>query len=248
MAKKYELSGMPLTKPQEDLLKKIAKFLKNIIKLGILKIARDNGYDNNENNFGRENYTIANGSDRPLEHFYVADEDLPQEQEKYYLILDQFENVWFTRARNGIRRFVHQDHRKAFEEAFFANMTQQPKGPLILGSIEKFMTRLKSMKTSDIPGAQDAYNGLVKKGLTEEYLQMITDTLNSIKSDLLIPEEDAELAEEVAQANARQLEAFEKLKLWYIDWADTLRSQLGYHDRKRLGLVSVKKKSKEKPE
>ena len=252
MAKAKDVSVMPLNKYQLKRFELIGKFLAYISDPDILKIASLLGYDAEEHKCGRRDHTTANGADRELDNFLIAAlrkesiQSSPTQDKRYYL-LDQFENTWFIRTRNSIRRFVHPDHKKTFEEAFFQNMSQQPEGPLVVNSVEKYLTRLEGLKNSDIPGAKNAYNGLVKKGLTEEYVDIIANALEKAKTDLSVPEEDVDVSEELARANARQLEAYENVNLWYIDWADTLRPELGYQ-KKRLGLISKKKKSKEPTE
>ena len=61
----------------------------------------------------------------------------------------------------------------------------------------------------------------------------------------IIPEVSEDITEEFEAANARQLDVYEKVNFWYIDWADTLRPELDYHARKKLGLLSKKERKKD---
>ena len=47
--------------------------------------------------------------------------------------------------------------------------------------------------------------------------------------------------EEVRRANQAQLAALADLRLWYTDWATTLRTVFGTRDQLRLGLTRVKR-------
>lgn len=197
------------------------------------------GYDGDEHREGWDLHNKAVGTSRPFAHFLSATEQRLADDNNLIEVasaaLDEFENTCFPRTRNAIRRFVEKDSREAVEEAFFTNLSQQPVGPLVIGSVETLLGRLAGLAKSDVVGADRAYAALVKKGLTKAVLKETKQLLAEAKMRDSIAPPPVSTATQL-QAAAEQREALESLKLWYIDWADTLRGRLSYHDAVRLGL------------
>ena len=117
-------------------------------------------------------------------------------------------------------------------------MSQQPEGPLVVGSVEKFLARLAGLKTNSVEGARASYDALVKKGLTEEVQQQMAALVTEAKQEAAAAPPPPAAAAEVAAATKSQQEAFEQVNLWYQDWAETLRGELPYHEALRLGIIA----------
>jgi len=127
-------------------------------------------------------------------------------------------------------------------------MSQQPEGPLVVGSVEKFLGRLAGLKTNTVDGARAAYDALVKKGLTEEVQQQTAALVAEAKQEAAAPPPPPAAAAEVAAATRAQQEAYEQVNLWYQDWAETLRGELPYHEQLRLGIVTPRTGRRSDPE
>jgi len=231
-----------LTTEQRDRLNQIERLLVNIQDQVIGAHAGLVGYDAVEHKLGWSGWAAAAGLGRPFDHYLVGAAAGPSGAANTTAVrlrlLDQFENTWFPRARTAIRRFVAAASRDAFEAAFFKDMSQQPEGPLVVGSTERFLTRLAGLKSSPTDGARAAYDALVKKGLTEEVQQQMAALLAEAKQESAAPPPPPAAAAEVAAATKAQQEAYEQVNLWYQDWAETLRGELPYHEQIRLGLVT----------
>ncbi|MEW5847827.1 MAG: hypothetical protein AB2A00_03395 [Myxococcota bacterium] len=224
-------------------LSKTYTFLVNVTVPRIAARAAKCGYDNAEHQEGKELHAVASGLKRPLVHFLSeAERKVAAGDGKLRAIIkktDDDENTWFPRTRSAIQRFVHADHRQAVEEAFFADLAQQPEGPAVIDSMERYLERLDGLKNSDKPGAKEAFASLQKKGLTDAEIARIKDQIAKAKELVVIPAPPVD-EEEQRKAAAAQLEAFDKLKRWYGDWADTLRQELPHNDLVRLGLRAQK--------
>jgi hypothetical protein len=239
------VSITPFTSYELDRLERIQRFLVNVIDPPIANRVAMVGYDSKEHRQGWEDWNTAAGVQIPFEYHLAEVKrqvgvNVPNQLQAKIRFLDKAENTWFTRARNAIRRYVDSTQRDTFENAFFDNMPQQPEGPMVVGSMDKFLGRLESMKNSPVPGAKEAYYSLQKKGLIDEYITQLKNTINEVKnqvSDLPPPDISPEKIQTIA---TQRRAAYERLNLWYNDWADTFRAELGYHDLIRLGLTAVK--------
>ena len=231
----------PLNNHQKSRLERIQRFLVNIADLDLASRATQVGYDNDEHALGWRLLTLAAGQSRPLEHAMMLGEGQAldrSETRRRLMWLDHFENVWFKRARNAIRRFVSPAQRDQFEQTFFFEMPQQPLGPSVVGSVARFLERVEMMRDSEVEGAEEALGSLVKKGLTEALLAEAREMIEASQSIPQTPDDTARRLDPLREAAAEQIEAYESANLWYNDWADTLRSELDYHDQLRLGLRS----------
>ncbi len=235
----------PLNSAQKDRLTEIQRYLVNIADPAIGVPAARHGYDGPEHRLGWSLWQKAAGVDRPLEHalsqveLLIAQAATP-EAAKRFEVLDDFENRWFPRVRNAIRRFVDPSKREAVAAAFFEDLGQVPAGPAVVASVERFLARYADLAKTKVPGVKEAIAALAKKGLTDELIESITATIAAAKAEAPKTKTPAPSAEAIAEASRAQLEAYERLNDWYIDWSETLRAELGYHAAVKLGITSVK--------
>ncbi len=234
-------AASPLDARQRARLTRIQRFLTGITAVRAGRKAAAAGYDDAEHQEGWALWQKAAGVDRTFAHFVAlsapAGALAEDEARRRFASLDAFENTWFPRVRTAIRRFVAPDRVVQFEEAFFTGLSQQPEGPLVVGSVTKLLERLEGMRQSDVPGAPDAYAALQKKGLTADALAQVKATLQQVRS-LQAPPVPVIDPVEIERGARSQIEAYEKLNLWFNDWATTLRPVLSYHESIRCGLLS----------
>ena len=242
-------SKYAFTRDEERRMERIQKMLVGVKHPNILKRVVPHGYNDEENEYGWKKWREAVAADQSLGFSLslVTTLDLFSSTSEVVLWikeLDQFENRWFPRTRNAIRRFVPRDRREAFEEAFFQDMAQQPEGPLVVGSVEKFLARLEDLKTSKEPGAKEVYNSLEQKGLTAELQQTMNGLIKKIQR--LPPLPQTKLTDKEIEENQRlRREAYEDLNLWYIDWATVFRDVLDYNQLLKLGLVTRRRQKED---
>lgn len=236
----------PLTTKDRVFVSDAQRLLVGVASPEIAVLVLQVGYDPEEHAEGWRLWHIAAGTDRPLDHYLdvqsrrvAAAED--ETQKGRFRLLDGFENTWFPRTRTAIRRYIPRDRREAFEAAFFHEMPRQPEGPLVVGSVEKYLGRLAGLRDGD-EHARAVYAALAKKGLTDELLAGIRATLDACQRQGVPPAPPINEAE-VAAAAERQVIALADLRAWYTDWVTTFRQVLGYHHLARLGLVSPPKRS-----
>lgn len=240
-----------LSAEQRDRLNRIERLLVNIQDSVIGSHAAAVGYDAVEHQLGWSGFAAAAGLNRPFDHYLVAPvlgAASASATAVRLRVLDQFENTWFPRARTAIRRFVAAEQRESFEAAFFKDMAQQPEGPLVVASVERFLARLAGLASSPVAGARAAYEALVKKGLSEDLQRQVAALVAEAKQEpAAVPPPPAAAAEIAAAAKAQQ-EAFEQVNLWYQDWAETFRGELPYHEQLRLGLTSPRSGRRSDPD
>jgi hypothetical protein len=225
-------------------LQTIAKFLIHICDTDIVVAVLKVGFDSDEHALGTNDYRIAAGLNVGLaQHISSAVYDRVQSggavtQAKVRRV-DQFENRWFPRVRNALRRFLEPARRDEFLEAFFRDMQQQPEGPLAVDSVRKLIPRMEELATSTVPGAKEAYASLLKKGLQAE-LDEVKQLLAQLETHPAVATPTAPVSVADIQKLAQErLAAYERLNLWYTDWAEVFRAELTYHQLARLGLVAV---------
>src|SRR5690606_27395268 len=125
--------------------------------------------------------------------------------------LDTFENAWFELPRSAIRRFVPQDRRAVVEGVFYKDLTQQPEGPNVVGSVKLFLQRFEELGESDEPGAAEAHALLAKKGLTPDVVARVRGTIEEVKTG---PKGISPISRAQQDAATRaERDAFEKLIL-----------------------------------
>ena len=231
---------MTLDSRERKFLGKCQRFLLHVGSPRIAAKASQVGYDETEHKLGWRLLREASGMDRPFSHYLsaaelsVASSDSERIRNVIHA-LDQFENVWFPRARNAIRRFVDKEHREAVELAFFDGLEQQPEGPAVVGSVEKLLERVKALSSSDKAGAKDAFKALQKKGFDDATVAHMQALIADARALSPAAPPSVPTAEQ-EEADQKQRAAFEQLKLWYLDWADTLRTELTYQEQLKLGL------------
>lgn len=234
----------PLGARDRGFLEDVQQLLLGLTAPDLAPRALQVGYDDAEHQQGWRLWREAAGQDRPFNHFLGAESRRvvasDPAQKARYTRLDRFENVWFPRTRTGIKRFVPAEHREEVERAFFHEMPQQPEGPLVVGSVDKYLSRLEQLREGSVPGGRAVWQALVKKGLTEELLADVRNTIDAARRQEP-PPAPAQDAEAVQAAAARQIAAVAELRLWYNDWAQTFRQELNQRELKRLGLAAQPK-------
>ncbi len=210
------------------------------------------GYDEKEHAEGWSLWATASGLNVPLSHsLSEADRQIAESSSQQYRdlirVLDQFENKWFPRTRNALLRYLSSTERQAFVDAFFEDMSQQPEGPLVVGSVKKFTVRFGELQKSEVPGVKDALAALAKRGLDDGTLDRIHSAL--AKADSLEkerPQPKVSLETLVKSAEERR-DAYERLNLWFIDWTEIFRQELAYNQLKGLGLVAPPRRTPSEP-
>jgi hypothetical protein len=234
-------------------LESINRFLIYLCDQDIVVAVLKLGFDDDELADGRLQYSIAAGfkvglkqhmSSAVYDRLASGSADVKAKVSK----VDRFENRWFPRTRNALRRFVPADQRDAVVDGFFRDMLQQPEGPLAVESVQKFIPRLEELANSTVPGTKEAYAALLKKGLRTEL-----DAVKALLGELTtLPEVTAPVtpvsAEDIGKLAEERLAAYEKVNLWYTDWAGVFRDELSYHQCVRLGLVDMSGRSTVPPE
>lgn len=234
---------------QVEKLGDVQRFIVHIQDLDIAKVAAVNGYTGDEHSFALKHISIAQGQNVPFEHSLSEQqrkvlEGAPSAQVERIRALDKFENVWFPRTRTALVRFIVAEQSEAFVGAFFEDMEMQPEGPGVVSSVKKFDARFESLATSKVPGAAEAYDSLVKRGLTKNERKRIRGLVTECEQEAPIPAAPKVKADQIAAGAAERLEAYDKLNKWYNDWAETLRSELTYHQSVRLGIVAPRNRKK----
>ena len=211
---------------QVERLGEINRFIIRLTDSDIAAAAIKLGYDDAEHDEGTLLYAIAAGHRVPFTHHLasvVLDKVATAGAETKAKLhqVDVFENKWHPRTRNAIRRFVAEDQRAAFEEAFFRDMPQQPEGPGAVDTVKKLLARLVEMKTSTVPGAKEAYESLEKKGLVPDAIASAEALIKALDTPAAPPVAPTPVSREELEKTAEaRLTAYEKLNLWYIDWAE----------------------------
>lgn len=242
-----------LTAAEQDLLGRALKLLVNIQSPPFSARARREGYTAEEHREGWRLLKLASGEARPLEHLFVeiASSGAVDGAERLRLLqeVDAFENKWFPRTRNIIRRVVPRDRRQAFEGAFFKNLDQQPLGPGVIVSVGTYLSRLDGLAQSGDADAKRVRKTLVARGLTEEKLRQVRDLLGKLEVGGGAPPQPLKVPiDEITKAHRAQREALEDLRDWYNDWATTFRQVFGVKDQLKLGLTTVKRGASGKEE
>jgi hypothetical protein len=238
---------------ERERLEQIQRFLVHIVDPEIARRAARVHYDGDEHRLGWADWAAAVGMNVPFSHHLSeAEARLAAEPGGVAAArlreLDTFENLWHPRCRTAIRRFVDASERDAFEAAFYEDLPQQPLGPLVPGSVRKLIARYEAMARSKVPGVKDAHRSLQRKGLTEAALDRAKALLAEIEAVPDAPATPAVSPAEIAASARARREAYDRLNLWYTDWAEVLRGELGYHALVRLGLTEAKGGRRAAPE
>lgn len=241
-----EITPTDLSSDDAVFLQRVATFLFQIHNYAAR--VRTLGYDDEEHEIGRRLYETASGRNRPLSHWIaegaVAGEPALFSAEQMRLLqeIDAFENTWFPRMRGIIRRAIPAERLEVFEAAFFNNLSQQPLGPGVLDSVSTLLTRFEELAKNGEPGAKEAHRLGVKRGLTPEKIAAVRALVKSARDALPAKVVSTHVSPaELAKAQAAQRTALAELRLWYNDWASTLRTVFGTRAQIRLGLTSLKR-------
>jgi hypothetical protein len=210
------------------------------------------GYDADEHAEGLRLYRTAMGDGLPLPVVFglaapAAPTSAPTITPELRRI-DAFENVWFPRTRAIIQRVVPKAGRERFEAAFFHELSQQPLGPGVVGSVRTWITRVEALATSDELGAREVFQTLRKRGLTPESLAEMKALVEGATAFGAPAAPAASGTTKVVEARADRQQALESLRAWYNDWSTTLRSVFDRRQLLQLGLIARRVRAKEKDE
>jgi hypothetical protein len=238
----YELSRL------DDIQRVLVRITDPAITIHVYRL----GYDEKEHAEGQALWATASGLHVPLTHsLSEADRQIAEGSSQQYRdlmrLLDQFENKWFPRVRNALLRYIVSAERQVFVDAFFEDMSQQPEGPLVVGSVKKFMVRYGDLRKSEVAGVSDALAALAKRGLDDGLLDRIHSALakvDSLEKERPQPKVSLDI---LAKSAKERREAYERLNLWFIDWTEIFRQELPYNQLKGLGLVAPPRRSPAEP-
>jgi hypothetical protein len=93
---------------------------------------------------------------------------------------------------------------------------------------------------NDLPGKEELFKFLADTGLTPEALEAMRKKVDAAKKDVPAAPKTLVSDDELRAADARQLEAYDRLCRWYTLWSGILRDGLDYHARVQLGVTEVK--------
>ncbi|MBI4819046.1 MAG: hypothetical protein HY791_22430 [Deltaproteobacteria bacterium] len=242
-----ELSPTSLVKDDRLLLDRSMRFLVSIQTRRFVARARREGYSAAEHTEGWRLWKAASGSDRPLDHWLYEEKEQSVIGEPPALgatlqALDDFENMWFPRTRMIIARVVPASEREAFLNGFFANLSQQPLGPSVVGSVRTFLSRVDGLASSSSEHAKAVRKVLASRGLTDARLARVRALLDEAEGQGAEVPTRPDSAAEVGAAQVAQQEALAALRAWFVDWATTLRTAFNVNDRIQLGLTRVRRK------
>lgn len=239
--------GSPLTAGQSDRLDLVHRMVVKVREPDIAPLVAKLGYGERAHKEGVALYQVASGLNRPFEHALtdgqrqVALSGTSADVERYRAI-DLFENTWFPRVRHGIRYFVQPAERATeVEAAFFLDLVQQPMGPAVVSSVDRFLVRLAGLRgMTDLPAKRELFRFLEQTGLTEAAVADMRGKVDAAQVETPAQAPQPASEEELRAADEAQLAAFERLELWYTLWAGVFRQKLAYHTRVRLGVTAVK--------
>lgn len=239
-----------ITWEDQQVLAAVLRFLVNLQKPGLAKIAQAHGYSGAEHAEGWRLHRLASGEAQALTVVFGMSAPTPTVADVHTPALraiDEFENLWFPRTRAIIQRVVPEDQRERFEAAFFHELSQQPLGPEVVGSVGTFLTRVVALEKSKEPGAREVRETLRSRGLTDAAVTNMTAQLASMKK--LGPAEPAKPVDEAALAKVRveQKRAVKELRAWYNDWGTTLRTAFNRKQLIQLGLITPARKKDDEP-
>ena len=238
------------TRQDVRFLGEVLRFLVNIQQPTLAATAAVHGYDAAEHAEGLRLYRTGMGDGLPLPVvFGLAAPATPASGPAITPALrriDAFENLWFPRTRAIIQRVVPEASRERFEASFFHELSQQPLGPGVVGSVRTWLSRVEALTTSDEPGAREVFNTLRKRGLTAGVLVEMKALVEGATAYEAPAATVAMPTGEVAlgQARADRQQALKALRAWYNDWSTTLRSVYDRRQLLQLGLITQKPRAK----
>lgn len=238
-----------ITAEDQQFLGQSLRFLVNLQKPGLAKIAQASGYSGEEHAEGWRLHRAASGQDHALSVVFALSSTTPTAEQAYMPTLrrvDAFENLWFPRTRAIIQRVVPAESRARFEAAFFHDLAQQPLGPAVIGSVRTFITRVESLEKSKEPGAREVRETLRKRGLTTTVITEMKKLLGEVME--LAPAAPQTVDEEaLAKLRVEQKRAVVSLRAWFNDWATTLRTVFNRKQLIQLGLATPSRSKTDEP-
>lgn len=239
-----EIGETTLSAVQKRFLSRVSRFLVNIQSRRYSARAAREGYGPQEHAEGWRLWSKAAGSDRPLDHWFTEQAQAAElgtiAADRLQLLrdIDTFENTWFPRVRALIRRVIPRDRRDQFAAAFFRNLSQEPLGPGVVGSVRALLLRVEGLAASDEPGAKKVFETLQRRGLTGDKIAEVRALLQKAEAGLEKPSKKAAVhPADLARAQQEQDEAYEDLKDWFNDWGTTLRQVFNAREQVVLGLA-----------
>lgn len=226
-------------------LAQVFRLLTNVTDPDIVYRALNAGYTKRQHTEGQHLFALASGSTRPFDHALARIDRRQADNRKSvddgrYAPVDDFENRWFAQAENLLRRHLSEADYAKLGEAFWLDLSQQPKGPAVVGSVALFLTRLDDLERATNEGVAEIFQAFEERGLTKAARTAMRATVTALGE---LPDPAPAPGEELAAleaADAEQRAAYAKLNRWYIDNAENLRGKLGYHDRVKLGISEVR--------
>ena len=246
-----EAPAANLSRHDVRFLGEVLRFLVNIQQPVLAATAAKHGYDADEHAEGLRLYRTAMGDGLSLPVVFglaapAAPTSAPAITPELRRI-DAFENLWFPRTRAIIQRVVPKAGRERFEAAFFHELSQQPLGPGVVGSVRTWIARVEALATSDELGAREVFTTLRKRGLTPQSLAEMKALVEGATA-FGAPAVAASEPTKVVEARADRQQALESLRAWYNDWSTTLRSVYDRRQLLQLGLIARRVRAKEKDE
>jgi len=247
-----EAPAADLSRHDVRFLGEVLRFLVNIQQPVLAATATKHGYDADEHAEGLRLYRTAMGDGLPLPVVFglaapAAPTSAPAITPELRRI-DAFENLWFPRTRAIIQRVVPKAGRERFEAAFFHELSQQPLGPGVVGSVRTWITRVEALATSDELGAREVFHTLRKRGLAPESLAEMKALVEGATAFGAPALPAASGTATVVEARADRQQALASLRAWYNDWSTTLRSVYDRRQLLQLGLIARRARAKEKGE
>ena len=239
--------GSPLTAGQADRLEQMHRMIVKVREPEIAPIVARLGYGEKAHKEGVALYAVASGINRPFEHALTDGQRQvalagPSASVERYRTTDDFENTWVPRLEDAIRYYVTPAERaQEVLAGFFLDLSQQPMGPAVVGSVDLFLVRLEGLRAMpDLPGKAELLQHLEDTGLTEAVLADMRQKVDAAQLETPAQAPQPVSEEELRAADEAQLAAFDRLELWYTVWAGIFRQKLDYHTRVRLGVSAVK--------
>lgn len=248
-----EFADSTLSWEDRQLLGSVARFLFGIVEPRFIRRAARAHYTKKEHKKLWGIFDVAGGRHRPLSE-HVPEVDGDADRRRVLGEIDEFENLWFVRIEKIIRRVVPAAEVERFLAAFFENLKQQPRGPLVLDSVSTLLKRIDELEKSKLPGAKDVLATLRERGVTTKKAEELRGQIAWLKGgDQEDASTDADAAgddtspEAMQKASEDQLEGLRQLRLAFSDWGAMLRPLYDIREQIQLGLTEARKPGGEDP-
>jgi hypothetical protein len=238
------IESLSLGTPDQRFLARVMRFLIGIQTAARATRARREGYTAREHGRGWELWRTASGQGRTVDQLFTEVQGGVAGPERQAILkeLDQFENVWFPRTRAVIMRVVPRSSREAFYQGFFKDLSQQPLGPAVVGSVGTFLQRVDGLADSTQPAAKDVLATLRERGLTPAKVDSMRQLIARLEREDTF--EGTVDPKALKQAQEAQLAALADLRDWFNDWSETLRTVFNTRDQVTLGLILLEREER----